>query len=106
MKLLVNSDSANRALAILSELDVETHQLALWTVLSTRWPQLADYLVGQPEMLGKIGQPETRGLPDWVMELREEANVWQVIKSDADRRPLTAETLKECARIWYDENMR
>jgi hypothetical protein len=100
MKLLVNSYSANRALAILSELDIETHQLALWTVLSTRWPQLADYLVGHPEMVDTISQPEIAGLPDWLNALRAETSVRQVIKGDANRPPLSMKTLRQCAQIW------
>src|SRR5262249_42859380 len=56
MKLLVNDYSANRALAILSEVEIELHQLALWTILCSRWPQLADYLAEHPALLEKIGQ--------------------------------------------------
>lgn len=53
MKLLVNAYSANRVLAILSEVEIERHQLVLWTILSSRWPHLASYLEKNPDMLEK-----------------------------------------------------
>jgi hypothetical protein len=46
MKLLVNSYSANRALVILSDIDIDLGQLAWWTILcARRWPLLADHLI-------------------------------------------------------------
>jgi len=97
MKLLVNGYSANRALTILSEVEIELDQLALWTILSARWPQLADYLVEHPDRLDKIGQPAGTALPESLKGLCEDPRVMEVIKGDSARPPLTKETLKRCA---------
>jgi hypothetical protein len=97
MKLLVNAYSANRALAILSEVNVELPQLALWTILSSRWPQLADHLVEHLEMLEKQAGDCTADLSESLKALWGEQNVAQVIKGDSARPALTAETLKQCA---------
>jgi hypothetical protein len=99
MKLLVNAYSANRALAILSEVNVELHQLALWTILSSRWPQLADYLVEHPEMLEKDAPDCVAGLCDTLKALWAERSVAQVLKGDSARTSLTAETLKQLGRM-------
>lgn len=56
MKRLVNSYSANRALALLSETKIDLHQLALWTIIQSRWPLLAEYLEEHSEMLSYISQ--------------------------------------------------
>ena len=99
MKLLVNSYSANRALAILAEVEIDLHQLALWTILSSRWPQLADYLAQHPEMLKEGDQPETKGFPEDVKALWDEPSVIEVLKGDSTRAPLSAKTLEQCVRM-------
>lgn len=58
MKRLVDAYSVNRTLATLAHIDIERDQLALWTILSPRWPQLAEYLEERPEMVEKIGQQD------------------------------------------------
>jgi Cdc6-like AAA superfamily ATPase len=98
MKLLVNAYSANRALAILSEVNVELHQLALWTILSSRWPELADHLAEHPEMLETNADAST-DLPENLKPLWKDRSVAQVVKGDSMRAPLSAETLKQCAQM-------
>jgi Cdc6-like AAA superfamily ATPase len=99
MKLLVNGYSANRALAILSEVDIDLHQLALWTILSSRWPRLADYLAERPDMLERIGHAGIEDLPEDLKALWEEPAVIKVVKGDSIHAPLTTETLKQCVRL-------
>jgi hypothetical protein len=99
MKLLVNGYSANRALAILSEVEIELHQLALWTILCSRWPQLADGLAQHPDLLKKIGQQPDATVPDSLKPLWEEASVISVVTGDSIGGKLTIETLKQCARM-------
>ena len=99
MKLLVNGYSANRALAILSEVDIDLHQLALWTILSSRWPRLADYLAEHPDMLERIGHAGIEDLPEDLKALWEEPAVIKVVKGDSIHAPLTTETLKQCVRL-------
>ena len=104
MKLLVNSYSANRALAILSEIEVSTHQLALWTVLSSRWPSLADYLAESPEKINEIGHSDPN-VKYILKSLINDPAVLQVLQDhnctngkDAPE-PLQTETLKKCGRM-------
>lgn len=99
MKLFVNAYSANRALAILSEEEIELHQLALWTIICSRWPKLADYLALHPEMLEKVGLQGKDGFPDELELLSEESAVVEVIKGNSTQTPLNIETLKQCARM-------
>ncbi|WP_019502251.1 P-loop NTPase fold protein [Pseudanabaena sp. PCC 6802] len=54
MKLLVNAYSANWAISLLSRIDVERHQLILWTILSERWPDLASFLEEHPKMVNRF----------------------------------------------------
>jgi hypothetical protein len=98
MKLLVNGYSANRAMAILSEVEIELHQLALWTILSSRWPLLSDYMVEHPEMLSKSNQNRNE-IPQHLQLLFEEGAVKKILVGDEKDPPLTAETLKQCSQM-------
>lgn len=96
MKLLVNNYSANRALSILSEVKIELHQLALWTILNSRWPQLADYLVERPEGLENIEKQTTSAFPENLKTLITEREVISVVRGASTNKPLTKATLKQC----------
>src|SRR5262245_270223 len=99
MKLLVNGYSANRALAILSEVDIDLHQLALWTILSSRWARLADYLTEHPDMLERIGQEGIEGLPEDLKALWKDPDVREVVKGGSTHTALRTETLEHCVRL-------
>jgi energy-coupling factor transporter ATP-binding protein EcfA2 len=105
MKQLVNTYSANRALAFLAELEIERHQLVLWTILSLRWPQLAEYLEEKPEMSSRIGTPDQAGIRDDLRLLFMDPHVIEVacgIKDAQDSdlaRPLEPETIRRCAQM-------
>lgn len=51
MKLFVNTYGVLRSLRTLEEAFVPTEQLALWTVIEIRWPQLADHLRAHPSTI-------------------------------------------------------
>jgi len=57
MKILINSYSINRTLSVLSGLDINPHQLRLWTILQNRWPILSDYLAENPKSISEILKP-------------------------------------------------
>ncbi len=92
MKLLVNGYSANRALAILSEVEIDLHQLALWTILSSRWPKLTEYLIEHLD-------GSSPKIPVDLLALVEDPSVKEIIVGDVEHKPLTVETLKRCAQI-------
>ena len=60
MKRLVNAYGVERALQIIgghsTALDYPRERLALWTILKSRWPLLADYLADDPEMVEQLKQ--------------------------------------------------
>jgi hypothetical protein len=51
MKLFVNTYGVLRSLRTLEEAFVPTEELALWTVIEIRWPQLADHLRVHPSTI-------------------------------------------------------
>ena len=101
MKLLVNCYSSNRALAILAEIDIKLHQLALWTVLSSRWPDLAELLKNSPNLIAEIGKAEGNGVPERFEKLFHEKSLVDVVKGvlggSEDSQPLQPETIRKCA---------
>lgn len=96
MKRLVNAYSANRALAMLSRIDVERHQLVLWTILSARWPRLALFLEQRPQMTEKIGQQKPPDIDGDLKALFDDEDVVAVIQGGSLGEPLQAETVRMC----------
>jgi len=104
MKLLVNAYSANRALAMLSEVDIDRHQLALWTILGARWPQLAEHLLKTPTLLNKLESEDSSDVPDDVKNLFTVPGidqVMQVVRGDGNGTELTIETIRQCVRMRF-----
>ena len=99
MKLLVNGYSANRALALLSEVEIDLHQLALWTILRARWPRLADYLSENPEKIENLGKQGIPGLPDSLNELSADSSVIHVLNGGTMCIALSKETLIQSAQM-------
>jgi hypothetical protein len=52
MKRFVNAYSMALSTSLLEGRDVDPEQLALWTIVRLRWPELADHLRARPERLG------------------------------------------------------
>lgn len=100
MKLLVNAYSANRVLAILSEVEIDFHQLVLWTILSSRWPQLASYLEKYPDDLAKIGTKDVTGIQeDLQLLFSENKEVEYVVHGGSMNASLSIDSIKKCAQL-------
>ena len=99
MKRLVNAYSVNRALTTLAHLDIERDQLALWTIVTMRWPKLADYLEKQPEMVEKIGQPGISGVPDEIKALFNDEDVANVVRGKPVEASLDRSIVERCAML-------
>lgn len=100
MKLLVNAYSANRVLAILSEVEIDFHQLVLWTILSSRWPQLASYLEKYPDDLAKIGLKDVTGIQeDLQLLFSENKEVEYVVHGGSMNASLSIDSIKKCAQL-------
>lgn len=102
MKRLLNSYTVNKATSLISHIDITAHQLALWTILATRWPILADYLLENPEMLAKESKTDT-ALPDPIKGLWNQQEVQTVIKASGIKGSspaLSQDTLRKCRELF------
>jgi hypothetical protein len=61
IKRFVNNYSVLRAVRILEGNLVDSGTLALWTIIETRWPGLADYLRVHPEAISLVDRPSQPG---------------------------------------------
>jgi hypothetical protein len=91
MKRLVNAYGLARGIELLSRRtlggDKEAqHRTALWTILSLRWPRLAEYLATHPDAAANIGReggvPE--GVSAEVRALLSDPQVKAVLRGQAD----------------------
>jgi len=99
MKRFVNSFSANRALAILSEVEIDLHQLALWTVLSSRWPSWADTFARKPELFEKVRKNDRSDLKEDIKHILEEEELQTVINGAGLGTPLDIDILTKSAKM-------
>lgn len=98
MKRLVNTYSANRAISILAGTKVDKHQLVLWTILSSQWPDFTEHLTKLNQ------QEETIQFDDLIKEKWGDiiANPsFQSLKEGGPYKsaPLLADTLRVCAEM-------
>lgn len=103
MKRLVNTYSANRALALIAGANLSEAVLARWTILSLRWPALADYLARHPEQVTSIGVSSPPDVDDDLQTLfaDESGDVWQTAFGGVgdSTETLDAEAVRDCAAI-------
>jgi len=88
MKRLVNAYSVYLALAVLADVELinspdKKKRFALWTILSLRWPSLAEKLEQDPETLPTILKRETDGLDPELAALIREGEVQRVLHGEA-----------------------
>jgi superkiller protein 3 len=62
-KRFLNIFNITRAITILSGGDIDNKKLAIWTILALRWPEMARYLLQNPDEVSKIGKAESSNLP-------------------------------------------
>lgn len=104
MKRLVNAYGMVRGIETLggenADGDRDTQQqTALWTILSLRWPRLADHLAARPEDVARVGK---RGrLPDAVAEqlqpLFRDQRVVDVVRGEGVDAALDEDAVRRCA---------
>jgi hypothetical protein len=81
MKRLVNAYSINSALSILGRLDISPNDLALWTILSMRWPELAELLEESPHDIEKINPDAEYDKENPISKLFSDTEVINVINA-------------------------
>jgi KAP family P-loop domain len=80
MKRLVNAYGIARAIDLLRGGNVERKKLALWTIFTFRWPDLAHYLEEKPAMVENIRQKKiTDDVPEELRKLFWDCAVLKVI---------------------------
>ena len=91
MKRLVNAYGLARGMELLNRRTLggdreAQHRTALWTILSLRWPRLAEYLAAQPEIAAEFGRtdPGARGVRAEFAPLFLDPDVRAVVFGQAD----------------------
>ena len=106
MKRFVNSYAINRALAWCYQLSIDRNALALWTTLSNRWPDLADFLEVHPERIAEVKARTNldslvaAGMDEALARLCQRNDVNDVVNGAPTKAPLEKETVNECACLW------
>ncbi len=99
MKRLVNAYSVNRARAILAFLNISMKDLAQWTIINMRWPQLADYLAENPEIINKVGTDDLLEIDKNMQYLFSDPEVINVVNGGDITNALTIDTIKICSKL-------
>lgn len=97
MKLFLNTYSVLRTVRTLEGNPVPMEPLALWTVLETRWPRLADHLRSRPDDIALVGKPkkELKDVSEDIRPLFNDSAVKALTSFEAEGA-LTAEKIRRC----------
>jgi hypothetical protein len=98
MKRFVNAYGIARVVLTLESTLVSSDTLALWTILRSRWPMLAEQLAREPELVASIASPDGQptDLGFGLQRPRDAAEVRRVITFPRGG-PLTPELVRACA---------
>ncbi len=105
MKRLLNAYGIQRSIATLTGVDIESRQLALWTIIVLRWPLLSEYLEDHPEMVKYIATylPVREQLPDGIppnmRKLFQDERVCNVVRGKQIGTSLDEEVIRACAYL-------
>jgi hypothetical protein len=104
MKRLVNAYSVYLALAMLADVELinseeKKKRFALWTILSLRWPSLAEKLEKDPELLSPMLEMKADDLDNELLALVRDEEVQRVLHGEAKgvNVALDADTI---LRLW------
>jgi hypothetical protein len=78
---------------------IEGKKLALWTILTIRWPGLAEYLESHPEMVKRIGHPDGIEISDPLQKLFSDQNVRDVVEGKNIGTSLDDKTISELLEL-------
>jgi hypothetical protein len=101
---LVNAYGIERDIALLAGNDIPIAPLALWTIITLRWPRLAAYLEDQPDMVRFIGQKQValpEEVPTDLRALFRDPDVRDVVDGNAEHvdARLDEQTIGLCAGL-------
>jgi hypothetical protein len=97
MKRFVNDYSILRAIRTLEGNPISSEPLALWAIIETQWPALADYLRASPDAIGLVGKPaaELEAVPSDLRSLFSDPAVRRLADFEHGG-PLTSELIGSC----------
>lgn len=101
MKRLVNAYNTYRAVATLSYVDISPDQLALWTILSIRWPMLANTLMDALEETDDGLKINVDRLGEECRLLLADENVKKILRGGDEFGPLEIDTIRKFSRFRY-----
>jgi hypothetical protein len=102
MKRFVNAYRIARAVKILGSVDVDQKKLALWTIMSMRWPSLAEYVQNNPQLVGEIRTKKKivyTGIDNELQSLLCSEDVFDVVNGKGDGTFLDEGTIKEIVEL-------
>lgn len=103
MKRLVNAYGIQQVIALVAEIEIKKEQLALWTIVSLRWPLLAEFLADYPELVDYIKNPNGKLPPEAseeLIKLSHNREVQAVVNGENIRgASLDQETIRKCAGL-------
>lgn len=97
MKRFVNAYTTLRAVRTLEGNPVRIEPLALWTIIETRWPGLADHLRATPEAIALLGtsDDDLTDVPTGLRDLFRDPRPCQV-RDFRHGGPLTPDLVQAC----------
>jgi hypothetical protein len=97
MKRFINTYSIVLAVQMLQPRPVDTDSLALWTILKTRWPALADFLQTSPDAIASVGAGDSlpEETPKDIKDLLNSHDLIQLVNFQ-DTGPLTEDLIRAC----------
>ena len=97
MKRLLNSYSAIKASAVISHIDIPIHQTVLWTILTMRWPVIAEYLLEHAEISDSRIILNPANLPASITALFQDKELSDLLNGNLlpEKRPLEAQTIAQ-----------
>jgi hypothetical protein len=98
MKRFVNSFAIADSVLVLEDQYMDRDPLALWMIVRSRWPGLADYLWAHPEATDMLGRSPADGVPAHLAPLFGPGEVARVI-SFANGGPLTSAHVRMIASL-------
>jgi hypothetical protein len=106
MKRFLNAFSIADSVLVLQDVFVGQDELALWTILRLRWPDLGDYLRGNPEAVQQIGAKDFKpdGLPRDLAPLFSAKEVTAIVHH-TQGGPLKPDSVRSCSGISVDKRV-
>ena len=101
MKRLLNSYSTIKASAVISHIDIPIHQTVLWTILTMRWPVIAECLLQHAEVVDNTISLNPANFPASITALFREKELNDLLNGSLlpEKRGLEAHTILQFRQL-------